>query len=156
MMDPNGALSKDGIHKLEGGYSASYSEVAASDIVSGKLTLDVITQDADGNEISTPTEFKYGELAHYSTVTVKDLTVQSVYTTTAETSDDKGAMSITCTAEDGATIVIRTEVLLDAQGNIVTQDIFPAGTKITVRGIVDSYDGQYQVRVFAIDDIIIG
>ncbi len=156
MMDPNGALSKDGIHKIEEGYNASYREVNASDIVNGKLTLDVITQDADGNEISTPTEFKYGELAHYSTVTVKDLTVESVYTTTNETSEDKGAMSITCKAEDGTTIVVRTEVLIDAQGNLVTEEIFPAGTKITVRGIIDSYNGQYQVRVFSIDDITIG
>ncbi|MBQ1232362.1 MAG: thermonuclease family protein [Clostridia bacterium] len=156
MMDPTGALSKDGIHKISEGFSPSYREVSATDIVNGKLTLDVITQDAEGNEISTPTEFKYGDLAHYSTVTVKDLTVASVYTTTNETSDDKGAMSITCTAQDGTTIVVRTEVLLDAQGNLVTQDIFPAGTKISVRGIVDSYDGQYQVRVFSIDDITIG
>jgi DNA/RNA endonuclease YhcR with UshA esterase domain len=155
-MDPNGALSKDGIHKIEEGYSPSYRETNAADIVNGKLTLDVITQDADGNEISTPIEFKYGELAHYSTVTVKDLTVESVYTTTAETSDDKGAMSITCKAADGTTIVVRTEVLIDAEGNLVTQDIFPAGAKISVRGIVDSYNGQYQVRVFAIGDITIG
>ena len=156
MMDPTGALSKDGIHKIGDGFSPSYRETAASDIVNGKVTMDVITQDADGNEISTPTEFKYGDLAHYSTVTVKDLTVASVYTTTNETSDDKGAMSITCTAADGTTIVVRTEVLIDAEGNLVTQDIFPAGTKISVRGIVDSYDGQYQVRVFAINDITIG
>ena len=81
--------------------------------------------------------------------------MQSVYTTTAETSDDKGAMSITCTAADGTTIVVRTEVLLDAQGNVVTEDVFPAGTMITVRGIVDSYNGQYQVRVFSIDDVSI-
>jgi hypothetical protein len=156
MMDPNGALSKDGIHKIEEGYSPSYRETNAADIVNGKLTLDVITQDADGNEISTPTEFKYGELAHYSTVTVKNLTVDSVYTTTSETSDDKGAMSITCKAEDGTTIVVRTEVLIDAEGNLVTEDIFPVGTKISVRGIVDSYNGQYQVRVFAIGDVTIG
>ena len=155
MMDPTGALSKDGIHKIGEGFSPSYSEVSASDIVSGKLTLDVITQDEEGNEIATPTEFKYGELAHYSTVTVKDLTVDSVYTTTNESSDDKGAMSITCKAADGTTIVVRTEVLLDANGNLVTEDIFPAGAKITVRGIIDSYNGQYQVRVFSIDDITI-
>ena len=153
MMDPTGALSKDGIHKIGEGFSPSYSEVAASDIVSGKLTLDVITEDEEGNEISTPTEFKYGELAHYSTVTVKNLTVDSVYTTTNETSDDKGAMSITCKAEDGTTIVVRTEVLLDADGNLVTEETFPIGTKITVRGIIDSYNGEYQVRVFAINDV---
>ena len=153
MMDPTGALSKDGIHKIGEGFSPSYSEVSASDIVSGKLTLGVITEDEEGNEISTPTEFKYGELAHYSTVTVKNLTVNSVYTTTNETSDDKGAMSITCKAEDGTTIVVRTEVLLDAEGNLVTEESFPIGTKITVRGIIDSYNGEYQVRVFAINDV---
>lgn len=153
MMDPTGALSKDGIHKIGEGFSPSYSEVSASDIVSGKLTLGVITEDEEGNEISTPTEFKYGELAHYSTVTVKNLTVDSVYTTTNETSDDKGAMSITCKAEDGTTIVVRTEVLLDADGNLVTEETFPIGTKITVRGIIDSYNGEYQVRVFAINDV---
>ena len=153
MMDPEGALSKDGIHKISDGFSPSYSEVSASDIVNGKLTLDVITQDAEGNEIATPKEFKYGELAHYSTVTVKNLTVESVYTTTNETSDDKGAMSITCKAEDGTTIVVRTEVLNDGNGNLVTDAAFPVGTNITVKGIIDSYNGAYQVRVFSINDV---
>lgn len=153
MMDPTGALSKDGIHKISEGFSPSYSEVNASDIVSGKLTLDVTTFDEEGNEISTPKEFKYGELAHYSTVTVKNLTVESVYTTTNETSDDKGAMSITCRAEDGTTIVVRTEVLLDAEGNLVTDASFQKGANITVKGIIDSYNGAYQVRVFSINDV---
>ena len=153
MMDPEGALSKDGIHKISDGFSPSYSEVSASDIVNGKLTLDVITQDAEGNEIATPKEFKYGELAHYSTVTVKNLTVESVYTTTNETSDDKGAMSITCKAEDGTTIVVRTEVLNDGNGNLVTDAAFPVGANITVKGIIDSYNGAYQVRVFSINDV---
>ena len=153
MMDPEGNLSTEGIHKIGDGGKASYYEVSASDIVNGKLTLDVATFDEEGNEIVTLTEFKYGDLAHYSTVTVKNLTVESVYTTTNETSDDKGAMSITCKAEDGTTIVVRTEVLYDAEGNLVTEEIFTAGTKISVRGIVDSYNGQYQVRVFAIGDV---
>ena len=153
MMDPDGALSKDGIHKLGEGGKASYYEVSAKDIVSGKLTLDVTTFDGEGNEIVTPTEFDYGELAHYSTVTVKNLTVDSVYTTTSDTSDDKGAMSITCTSEDGTTIVVRTEVLHDANGDLVTDATFPAGTNITVKGIIDSYNGSYQIRVFSIDDV---
>ena len=153
MMDPTGALSKDGIHKIGEGFSPSYSEVSASDIVSGKLTLDVTTFDAEGNEIITPTEFDYGELAHYSTVTVKNLTVESVYTTTAETSDDKGAMSITCVSEDGTTVVVRTEVLIDQNGDLVTEAAFPVGTNITVKGIIDSYNGAYQIRLFSIGDV---
>ena len=153
MMDPEGDLSTTGIHKIGEGGKASYYEVAASDIVSGKLTLDVTTFDAEGNEIITPTEFDYGELAHYSTVTVKNLTVESVYTTTAETSDDKGAMSITCVSEDGTTIVVRTEVLIDQNGDLVTEAAFPVGTNITVKGIIDSYNGAYQIRLFSIGDV---
>ncbi len=152
MMDPNGALSKDGIHMLESGHSASYSEVSASDIVNGKLTIDVTTYDEDGNDIVTPTEFKYGELAHYSTATVKNLTIKSIYTTSNGGNSD-GAHSITCVAEDGTTIVVRTEVLRDENGELIPQSFFPIGSNITVKGIIDSYDGTYQIKLFSTDDV---
>lgn len=152
MMDPNGALSTDGVHMVEEGHSASYSEVKASDIVNGKLTIDVTTFDDEGNDIVTPTEFDYGELAHYSTVTVKNLKVASVYKT-SNGGDSDGALSITCTAEDGTTIVVRTEVLRDADKNLIGEDAFPIGSNITVKGIIDSYKGSYQIKVFSIDDV---
>ncbi len=153
MMDPDANLSKDGIHQIDEGFSASYYEVNASDIVNGKLTLDVTTYDEEGNEVVTPTQFKYGELAHYSTATVKNLTVKSIYTTTLETSDDKGAMSITCQSADGTVITVRTEVLTDADGNLITEDYFPIGSNITVKGVIDSYKGSYQIKLFSIDDV---
>ena len=152
MMDPNGALSTDGVHLVESGYSASYNEVSAYDIVNGKLTIDVTTYDDDGNDIVTPTEFKYGELAHYSTVTVKNLTVSRIYTT-SNGGDNDGALSITCIAEDGTAIVVRTEVLRDANGNLITSDAFPIGSIITVKGIIDSYNGSYQIKLFSINDV---
>ena len=152
MMDPNGALSTDGLHMIESGYSASYNEVSAHDIVKGKLTIDVTTVDEDGNDVVVPTEFNYGELAHYSTVTVKNLTVASVYTT-SNGGDSDGAISITCTASDGTTIVVRTEVLKDADGNIILETAFPVGSNITVKGIIDSYSGSYQIKVFSINDV---
>ena len=152
MMDPNGALSTSGVHMVEAGHSASYSEVAASDIVNGKLTIDVTTFDEEGNDVVTPTEFDYGELAHYSTVTVKNLTIASIYTTSNGGNSD-GALSITCTAEDGTTIVVRTEVLRDADKNLIGEDSFPIGSNITVKGIIDSYNGSYQIKVFSFDDV---
>lgn len=156
MMDPEGNLSTDGIHQIGEGSGASYNEVEASDIMNGKLTIDVTTFDEEGNDIVTPTVFEYGELAHYSTVTVKDLTVKSIYTTTLETSDDKGAMSITCQSADGTMITVRTVVLTDAEGNLITEDAFPIGSKITVKGIIDSYKGSYQIKLFSFDDVTFG
>ncbi len=152
MMDPEGKLSTDGIHQIGEGFSASYNEVEASKIVGGKLTIDVTTFDEEGNDIVTPTEFDYGELAHYSTVTVKNLTIKSAYTTESET-DSNGAISITCQSEDGTMITVRTVALTDADGNLITQDAFPIGSNITVKGIIDSFKGSYQVKVFSFDDV---
>ncbi len=152
LMDPNGALSKDGVHAIGSGYSASYNDISASDIVNGKITLNVPSVDEEGNEIMTPTEFDYGALAHYSTATVKNLNIVSTYTTSNGGSND-GAISITCQAADGTTIVVRTEVLRDADKNLITEDSFPTGSNITVKGIIDSYDGTYQIKVFSIDDV---
>ncbi len=152
MMDPNGALSENGVHMVESGHSASYSEVSASDIVNGKLTIDVTTFDEEGNETVTPTEFKYGELAHYSTATVKNLTIKSIYTT-SNGGDSDGAHSITCVAEDGTTIVVRTEVLRDENGNKIPASYFAIGSNITVKGIIDSYDGSYQIKLFSLNDL---
>ena len=55
---------------------------------------------------------------------------------------------------DGVTIQIRTAVLKDAEGNLITQDLF-LGKTIDVKGIVDCYEGQYQIRVFSMNDITI-
>ena len=97
-------------------------------------------------------EFDYGELALHSTIKISNLTVTSVYTTNADTAS-KGALTITCRDANGKTIEIRTasKLVRDDQTVVVAAD-FPAGTVISVKGIVDYYD-QYQIKVFNIDDI---
>ena len=74
------------------------------------------------------------------------LYVQSVYTTTNETSSSIGAMTFTCKAPDGQIVYVRTEVLLDENGNVITADVYKNKT-INVQGIVDYYDGDYQIKV---------
>lgn len=155
LMDPDGKLTEEGIHVISTGNAASYSEVSAADIVNGKVDIDITEKDDDGNETVTTKTFDYGELAIFSTVTVKNLKVKSIYTTTKSDSNDKGAMSITCESEDETVITVRTEVLLDADGNLVTEDAYPVGSIINVKGIIDSYNGKYQVRVFSADDITV-
>lgn len=96
--------------------------------------------------------FKYGELAMSSSVSMNNLTVISTYTTNDEDSSSYGAITITCRAEDGTEIKVRTVVLQDSQGHTVTEDVFQ-NKVINVRGIVDYYDGSYQIKVFSESDI---
>lgn len=140
------------------GYSASFEDLDVNTLMNGKIILDVFTTIEDENgemiETSEKKEFDYGELAHYSTATVRNLTVQSVYTTTSDT-DSNGALTITCRDENGITIKIRTASKLihqDGQTAVVAAD-FPKGTVISVRGVIDSFNGDYQIKVFSINDI---
>ena len=90
--------------------------------------------------------FAFGELAHGSTISMKNLKVTKVYTT--QTGSSAGAMTLTCTAEDGTTIEVRTAVLKDSNGNVITADAYN-GKTINIRGIADYYDNDYQIKVFA-------
>lgn len=143
------------------GNTPAFTETSAHDIVAGKVTVrtEKETENEDG-EIVTETETKeldYAEAIMSTSVTVKNLTVVSIYTTSEGTSKD--AMSITCRAEDDTIIVIRTEVLKDENGNTITQSKYE-NKRITVKGIVDKYTNNqgvssYQVRCYRADYITI-
>ena len=104
--------------------------------------------DSDTTEVKT---FKYAELAMNSTISMKNLYVRDVYTTASGNS--QGAMTLTCTA-DGKTITVRTVVLRDENGNLVTESDY-IGKTIDVTGIVDYFSGEYQIKVFTSDEIIV-
>ena len=153
-IDPNW---EGGCRVLSEGHTASFKEVDVDTIMNGEIELEVYeyTEGPDGETIETTVKktFSYGELAHYSTVTVKNLTVQSVWTTDSETDSD-GALTITCKDQDGNTIKIRTaEKLVRADKTVVVASDFPKGSVISVMGIIDSYKGEYQIKVFSINDI---
>ncbi|MBO4559983.1 MAG: thermonuclease family protein [Lachnospiraceae bacterium] len=133
------------IQKLGDGYSPSFKETSASELVNGKMEVSV------GEETKT---FDYGYLALATTVEIKNLDVVSVYTTNNEESSSNGALTLTCKASDGTEIAVRTVPLHDASGNMITADAYE-GKYISVKGIVDSYDGKYQVKVLSAQDITI-
>ena len=96
--------------------------------------------------------FDYAMLALGTSIEMHGLSVKDVYTTMDEESSSYGAMTLTCEA-DGQTIFIRTVPLYD--GNVpVTEDFFQ-GKTIDVKGIVDHYEGQYQIKVFTLNSITI-
>ena len=130
------------------GNTPSYVETNANTFVNG--TVSVIVNE-DGEEVMK--EFKYAELALGTTVSMNSLTVTRVYTTTNEDSSQHGALTLTCVV-NGVTVSVRTSVLKDAEGNLITAEYFN-GKTIDIRGVVDSYGSEYQIRVTTLDDIIV-
>ena len=105
----------------------------------------------DGEE--TLQEFDYAALGIATSISMKNLKVVKVYTTDNDASSSDGAMTLTCEV-DGQQIEVRTIVLHHEDGTLVTADYFLDKT-IDVKGIIDRFDGNYQIKVFALDDITI-
>ena len=99
-------------------------------------------------------EFKYSALAVSTAVSMKNLKVVDTYTTPSN-----GEMTLTCQV-NGKTISVRTELLKDADGRVVTEEYF-YGKTIDVKGIVDYYDannsgnGVYQIRLYSLNDVVV-
>lgn len=134
--DPNN------IKKISDGHKPAFALVSAEKFASGMVTLE------DGGK-----EYRFAELSLYTSVSMEDLTVKSIYTTSSDDSSSKGAMTITC-EKDGVTVTVRTAVLTGKDGKLVTAERYE-GKNISVRGIVDHYDGEYQIKVLSADDITI-
>ena len=130
------------IKKISDGHKPAFMPVSAEKFARGTVTLE-----EDGKE------YRFASLALYTTVSMENLTVKSIYTTVSEESSSKGAMTLTCES-DGIAVVVRTAVLTDSEGNLVTADRFE-GKNISVRGVVDYYDGEYQIKVLSAGDITI-
>ena len=136
--DPNNT------RKISDGHAAAYPLTDANTFVNGKIK--VIT----GEEQAT--EFDYGQLVQATTISMQDLKVIDVYTTTNDESSSKGAMTLTCKVGN-VTVSVRTEVLYE-NNKLVTAERY-ANKTIDVKGVVDYYEGSYQIRVFTVNDIII-
>jgi len=133
------------IQKLSEGHTPAYVLTDANQFVNG--TVDVSIDE-------TVTTLPYAQLALSTSLRLENLRVVDIYTTDNEESSSKGAMTLTCEAEDGTRLSVRTVVLLDAQGNLITEEAYLNKT-IDVKGIVDFYDGAYQIKVFSANDITV-
>ena len=135
--DPNN------IQKLSDGHSPAYKVATADTFLNSQVEF----VDEEGNTKTAP----YGQMALSTSIEMKGLQVVDSYTTKNEESSSKGAFTLTCRV-DGMTVSVRTTVLYDENGNLVTADTYE-GQTITVRGIVDYYNGNYQIKVFSKDNI---
>ena len=85
-----------------------------------------------------------------SSISMNNLVVRSVYTTNNPDSSSNGAMTLTCDC-DGITISVRTVVLYQ-DGEKVTASAFE-GKTINIKGIVDLFDGTYQIKLYSMNDV---
>ncbi len=129
------------IQKRSDGHSPAWVPTTAETFVS-----QVTIMGEDSQQV-----YDYAALAMGTTLEMKDLTVTEVYTTMDEDSSSYGALTLTCKSGD-TTVYVRTIPLYSAEGTLVTEDAF-SGRNISVKGVVDYFDGQYQVKVLTLDSI---
>lgn len=132
------------IQKISEGNTPAFPLTTADEFVGGKVTI---------RTEETEKTFDYAALAMNSSLEMKNLQVVDIYTTTNEESSSKGAMTLTCKSGD-ITVTVRTDVLYDDNGNLVIESAY-AGRNINVKGVVDYYNGSYQIKVFSAKDITI-
>ena len=125
------------IQKLSDGHSAAFAPVEASTFASGQVTVET-----DGESCT----FDWAELALATSVSMEGLLVTDAYTTQEKESSSYGAVTLTCQA-GGETVIVRTEPFYE-NGALIPQERY-IGQTISVKGVVDYYDGACQIRVLA-------
>ena len=136
--DPNN------IQLLSQGHEPSYVVTDADTFVNGEVTVALEEENYTAS---------YASLVMNTSIEIQNLYVLDAYTTKNEESASKGAFTLYCRV-NGIPVTVRTVVLYDENGNLVKQDAY-MGRTINVRGIVDYYDGDYQIKVFSDKDITI-
>ena len=142
LMKPN---DPGNIQMISEGNEPAFVTTDAENFLEGKVSI----KDDEGNEITAD----YAAMAMSTSIEMKGLKVVDSYTTTNEDSSSKGAFTLTCTV-DGKTIDVRTTVLVDENGKLITADAYE-GKTIDVKGIVDFFNGVYQIKVFSANNITI-
>ena len=149
--DPFDGDTADNLKLIEKNQEIVYSEISPQAYV-GQKTVSVTELNDAKEEVTVEKTFDRTKLIMHTAVTMKNLKVVKAYTTDNGGNND-GSITLTCEA-DGETITVRTAILKDAQGNLITQNMF-VGKTIDVKGIVDSYNDDAQIKIFLLDNITI-
>ena len=129
-------------------------EIDAATFTDGKVRVEKEVLNEETGEVEVQVEDRdFAELAMNTLVEMKNLKIVGVSTTTNEDSSNYGAMTFTCQV-DGKTVKVRTVPLYDADGNLLTKEDF-LGKTINVKGIVDFFGGDYQIKVFSVGNITV-
>ena len=126
-------------------HEAAYRETTIDEFYSN------VTVEIDTEEGTTTKTEKYCNLAMNTSIEMKGLKVIDTWTT--QQGDNEGAITLTCQA-NGKTITVRTAVLRDENNNLIPASVFE-GKTIDVKGIIDSYNEEAQIKAFMFDSFTI-
>ena len=145
----------DNIRLIEEGDAVPCANITANDYSNENYTITWQEENEDGSLTEKSHTSAFLDIAFNTRVSMQNLKVNRVSTTTNEDSSNKGAMTLYCTL-DGKEISVRTSVLYYADGTLVTAERF-SGKTIDVTGIVGMYTeyNTYQILVYSVDDIIL-
>jgi hypothetical protein len=132
------------IQKISDGHAPAFTLTTADTFVNGQVTVE-----SEESSVTAP----YAEMALSTSIQMENLLVKHVYTTDNEESSSKGAMTLSCEV-DGIPVTVRTTVLLDGNGELITADAY-LGRTIDVKGIVEYFNGNYQIKVFSAKNIAV-
>ena len=138
----------ENVKLLGTGHTASNRLTSIEDFLNKKFTLSVLKE--LGSEETEEKTFTYAELAMSTSIRMENLYVKDIYVTN-NGGDNDGAMTMTCEV-DGKIITIRTVVMRKADKTLYTPEDF-LGKTIHVTGIVDYFNGDYQIKVFSAKNI---
>ncbi len=143
----NAIRPRDDDSVITGTGEVHFQELTANQISQDKLTMEFTVKGEGGEETLEDVTINFGEAVMGSSVSMTNLKVVSAYTTPK--GDNTGAISLTCEQKnaDGTTtrIVVRTLPLYE-NGELIPQSRYE-GKTINVKGIIDKYEGVYQVKV---------
>lgn len=128
--DPNN------VQLISKGHDPAYLPVDPETFVNGRVGV---------TAGETEKEVAFAYMALSTSVAMENLEVVSVYTTQNEESSSFGAMTLTCKSGD-TTIAVRTNVFRKENGELMTESDYMS-KNISIKGIVDYFDGSYQIRV---------
>lgn len=142
MMKPK---DPDNIQLVSEGHAAAYTLTDPETFANGQVTLE-----SENGERRT---FDYAMLALGTSVSMEGLTVEHVSVSKDDAGEPTGELTLRCVA--GKTpIQVRLTALKKDDGTYFTKKDLLHQT-IDVKGIVDSFNGTYQIKVYLRDGLII-
>lgn len=137
--------SPDNIQLVSEGHAAAYTPTDPETFAHGQVTIE--------DEEGTSRTFDYAMLALGTSVSMEGLTVERVTVSRDDADEATGELTLHCTA-GGTPIQVRLSAFKKEDGTYFTEDDY-LNKVVDVKGIVDSFHGTYQIKVFLPDNIII-
>lgn len=131
---------------ISSGHTPAYTLTSASDFFTKKVEM-VVSVEEDGEVVEKAKTFTYAELALDTSISMNDLVVTSTKI------NKNNEVTLTCVS-GGYQVKVFLGLMYDADGNRITENTYK-NCIINVKGLVDKYYEDYQIRVLSHEDITV-